>query len=528
MKRGLGKRLVCRLSADFVVAACALVLAACSGTIGMDGDALEDAPAAPSVVALPLALAAGGGFADERGGGIFVDAAGRAVRLRLDGSLGRLESHPGNTRAPGVVQRVFPAGPFSALVVAEGGLYLAESGWLIEPSFRDALDPAGLRAVALDADGVTWLAHDAGLFRLDGGALAELRVAGESLTAIGALAAAPADDGSPAVWFARGREVGQVRQLGRARYEVVARGLGPAGLDGDVTALAASTPSARAAGELWLATATSVYRHGPRGWARHATPGAPQQLEAAGRFVWLRTAGALHRDAGDGAGFRPIDLTLSAQPPVLLAVDAGGGAWLGDGARTLLVGALGLPRLLGIFEGVRVYDAALRVRAQFVADGAPDEVRFTLDDGEPLVRTRDEALAGEGAVTTLDFALGGFDAAGSEQPFSIAALSDGPHTLRVSARRGDEVHERRLTFERRGAGTVALSFARDVEPIFARRCAACHTTGPGRALAGYAAFAADKAAIAQAVAEQRMPADGPLEPDERAIIQRWAEGSAAP
>ncbi|MBX7098928.1 MAG: hypothetical protein K1X89_14560, partial [Myxococcaceae bacterium] len=101
------------------------------------------------------ALAATPAFADERGGGLFVDPSGAVVRLRADGSTAALEAHPGNPGPTGKALRVFPLGGGSALVAAEQGGFLAESGWLIAPAWRDALDGPGLHFVAASPSGPT-------------------------------------------------------------------------------------------------------------------------------------------------------------------------------------------------------------------------------------------------------------------------------------------------------------------------------------------------------------------------------------
>ena len=59
----------------------------------------------------------------------------------------------------------------SALVEASNGLFLAQAGWLIAPPWRELLGP-GLKATASTSEGVAWLAHESGLYRLRDGQLA--------------------------------------------------------------------------------------------------------------------------------------------------------------------------------------------------------------------------------------------------------------------------------------------------------------------------------------------------------------------
>jgi ligand-binding sensor domain-containing protein len=501
-----------------------LLLLGCPGEVGERP--VLTVPFEPQIVESSLSLAAAGGFADERGGGIFASSEAEVVRLRLDGTAGRIDSHPGNTHAPGKVQRVYPAGPFSALVAAEGGLFVADAGWLMQPSWRDQLDAPGLLAVAPDRDGVVWLAHQRGLFRIERGQLAELKVDGGSLTGITALAVAPAPDGANAVWFAQGKILRCAKQTARARYEVLDGELASDTLDGDIIALAGISAGADARGELWLATQRLLYVNAGGGWAAQRPAHAPEALLAAGRFMWLRAGGQLYRYEADQQRWGKVVAELTA--PTLLAAEAGGTLWVRAGDKTLSIGPGAVPRLSGLSEGMRVYESELYVRAQFPLSTPPSAVSFALDDGQKMTRTLADSLPGEGAAQTVDFAWGGFDPVGREQPFSLTGLTGGVHTLVVTAQFGERELTRRVTFEFHESAAAALSFARDILPIAQARCAKCHDSGPGHPLTSYEQWLAEKDKVVNAVVEQRMPADGPLDALETQLLQRWAAGGAAP
>ena len=487
---------------------------------------LRARPFTPLLSESAVRLSDGSGFADERGGGIFADPEGKVVRLRLDGSSGRLESHPGNSKAPGKITRVFRAGPFVALAVADNGLYMAESGWLIEPPWRDVLDPTGVVAVAPGSQGVTWIAHQKGLFRVEGGQLAELKVEGASLLGLTALAVAPAPDGAPAVWFAQASQLSVAKQTARASYEVSEGGIAASELKGGIVALAGTTAAPDSPGELWLITDKMLFVHTRAGWAATATPAAPSALLASGRFVWLRAGDALFRYHADEASWTRVE-GLTA-PPTLLAAEPGGSAWVTLADKTVLIAPGVLPRLLGLFEGVRIYQTELSVRAQFPIASAPSSVSFVLDDGERVERTAEQALPGEGGALTTDFSWGGFDVAGRERAYSLVGFATGLHTLTVEATFASGTQQRALHFEYRGGSSEQLSFARDVMPIVAARCAKCHSMGPGHVLLSFEQWLAEKDKIVSALVEQRMPADGPLDPTQLQTVQRWAFGGAAP
>jgi hypothetical protein len=469
----------------------------------------------------PSVMATAGGFADERGGGLFADASGQAVRLRADGTMAALQSHPGNPKPPGNVQRVFRAGPFAALMTADNGLYLAESGWLIAPTWRDVLAGSGLIAVSAEMDGVTWIAHERGLFHVEAGQLSELKVEGQSLLGLTALAVAPARDGGSAVWFAQGERLGYAEQVARTRYEIHEGGLTEDDLAGGVRALAGLSASPDERGELYLITERALYKLTRRGWDTLALSGSPRQLLASGRFLWLRTDAGLFRYEADRKLWGKAE-----QDGELLAVEPAGSAWLQSGTQTTVLSAGPVPRLLGMFEGMRVYATELAVRAQFAEP--PSAVTFQLDDQDASTQQAGEGLLGEGARSTLDFAWGGFDAVGREQPYSMAGLSQGLHTLRIEATFADGIQEREVHFDYQGGDHAALSFAKDVMPIVSARCAKCHEKGPGHNLITLAQWTAEKDKIVSALVEGRMPADGPLDPDQLATIQRWGYGGTAP
>jgi hypothetical protein len=498
-----------------------LLVSACVGSIGDNPIQAKSLELEQAEVALRLAPLAG--FADERGGGIFLSAEGSAIRLRADGTKGRLESHPGNARMPGKVARVFATGPFSALVTAENGLYMAESGWLIEPSFQQALSAEGVVAVAYAGDGVAWIAHEQGLFRLEGGALFELKTDGKALRDITALAVAPAPDGASAVWFAQGQTLSFAKQTARQRYEVSVSELSSEDLNGKVLALGGVSAAPGSPGQLWLISERAVFSYDRQGWVRYQARGKPTQLLAAGRWVWLCADERLYRYDVSARSWGEV---RDVRAPRLLAADASGTLWLQQDERTLQLRPYALPRLLGLFESARVYASDLYVRAQLPADEVPESVVFSLDDGEEIAQRAEQAVMGEGALPTMDFALGGFDAAGREKTFSLAGLPDGLHALTVRARFAERETTRTLNFELRTGSQAALSFARDVRPIFEARCAKCHEQGPGHVLTSYEDWLNDKERIVAAVVELRMPADGPLDPVQITTLQRWARGGA--
>jgi hypothetical protein len=247
---------------------------------------------------------------------------------------------------------------------------------------------------------------------------------------------------------------------------------------------------------------------------------------SAGRWVWLRAGKELYRYDADGRRWGRATGLMGA--PKLLAADASGGLWARSDDKTFAINAGPVPRVFGLFEGARVYQSDVHVRVQIPVDDDPGSVSFALDDAVPIERQRKDAQSGTGEIATLSFALGGFNAAGQEQSYSLAGLARGLHTLTLTAQLASGRQSRRLHFELSSGAAVALSFAKDVMPIFEARCAKCHTHGPGHELATYEQWVTDKDRMVKAVVELRMPADGPLDPTQIQILQRWASGGSAP
>jgi hypothetical protein len=500
------------------------VLTACGGSVQeVFGARLVDV----TTLATPLALAADPSFADERGGGLFIDLAGRVVRLHADGLQGSLEAHPGNPVAPGPATALWPLGPSLALAATSRGLFVADSGWLIAPPWRAALDAQGLVGPAVTGDAVGWLAHARGLFRLEGGQLGELTVDGASVTGLTAIAAGPTADGRDGLWFARGPLLTQATRASATGFVVRDSGLDPADLEGGVRGLAAIAPSPASAGELLAITPALLLQFRGGAWRRFALEHAPRRLLSAGRFAWLQAGDDLFRYDADAAEW--LEAKDLAAAPELLAVDAAGGAWVRAGEQTLLVTLDASPRVQGLFQGATVYDAQLLVAASVARTGRPDALAWRLDDGVETSIPGEAGVAGAGAQAALAlYPLGGVNALGAARPISLAALADGWHTLQVKASFGDVTATRRVHFEFRGAAAASIGWERDISPIAAARCLKCHGAGAEPELVTYQQWREHAAKVAELVAAQRMPADGPLDRGSMEAISRWVTGGLKP
>jgi hypothetical protein len=498
--------------------------AACNGNIVQH---LDVKPFDAVTIDAPVALSTSPGFADERGGGIFVDPVGAVVRLRADGTVARLESHPGNSTPAGVATAAWPLGPYVALVATDKGLYVAESGWLIEPAWRDVLSASGLRATALADNGVAWVAHEAGLFRIEEGVLSELKSDGASITGITGLAVAPSLSGGTGVWFAQGEKLSWAEQTSKTAFTLGDSGLQKAQLKGGITALAGLAASPTSAGELWAIANDVLWRHDATGWKQFNLGATSHQILSAGRVLWLYAGDALFRYDADAQAW--TEANGPAANAQLLAVDATGAAWINGDGKTSLISAGVVARVEGMFQNVRVYSSDVVVKASVPGSSEPTQMIFRLDDGESVLVPVAKANPGDGpAASQLYFTMGGVDAAGRDKPYSLAGLKDGMHTLTVVTRFAGSETTRALHFDFKGGSNVMLSYAADIAPIQSSRCAKCHTSGPGHELIDYDEWKADAERISIAVAEQRMPADGLLDPASIQKIQRWVAAGANP
>ncbi|WP_426757085.1 hypothetical protein [Myxococcus sp. Y35] len=508
-------RMLPRASASAVLSLLSLVvLGACAEEGSLPLDTPELTPFQPAQVQAVTALAPLSGFADQAGGGVFASASRELVRLRLDGSLGAMEPHPGNTAAAGAIQGVFRLGPHSALVETQNGLFLAESGWLIEPPWRQALGP-GVIATAQSADGAVWMAHARGLFRLQEGTLAELKVDGASVTGITSLAAAPSPENMPGVWFLRDGILGVAVAVSTTQYRVHAPGA-PLAAGETLLSLAGIGPAVGTNGELWALTTQGLLRRTRDGWRRVELAHKPEQLVGSGRFLWARAGGALlHYDADANAW--GVAEAAAAGDFQFLAADESGSVWVHRAGTSVALSRVLVPRLLGLYQGLRLVEDGLVVRAVMPPGPAPTSVVYKLGATE---------IPTEGP----DYSLGGLEADGTHRAYSFATLEAGRYVLAVVARYEDGSEaQRSVPFDFAPLNAGPLSWDKDIRPIHEARCRNCHNNASAaRSLDSYELWRANAPIITAAVRDQRMPADGPMDPELISRIQRWAASGARP
>ncbi len=451
------------------------------------------------------------GFADQAGGAFAVGPAGTALRLRVDGSRGPLDSHPGNEKAVAGVRAVFPFGPHSGLVAAESGLYLASGGWMIAPPWTVAVPTAGLRATADDDQGVVWLGHEAGLFHVQNGEVAELKVSGASLGDVRAMAVFGGATG-PALFVAHGGALSTVkREKDGFVVEAVEFFPDPEKLT-HLVALGAGTANAP---ELYLVAEGTLSRYRDGELRRLELPGTVMDVLGQGRSLFVRVDGRLLSLEADGS-FSEVS-NLPAGELSLVAVEAAGGSLLRAGEKSFLLEAQRSPRVSGLDQNAVLTAVDLSLSAQLPSGAAASSVRYTFGGLAPIT------------VIGAPFSPGGLSKEGLPEPLSLIELPAGPAELTVQAHYADGSEAVRtvpFTFSPKLQETV--SFGADIVPLYVSRCIKCHDTGPGRVLSTYDKWRTESAVILAAIKDRRMPADGPLDPAAIEKIQRWVLGGMQP
>lgn len=474
-----------------------------------------------------LDLAPSPAFADERGGGVFIDLAGDVVRVRANAEQGVLEPHPSNTVFPGPASAVFALGPSSALVETSRGVFVADQGWLIAPSWQPLLPAEGLVGTALASDGAVWLAHTQGLYRLERGALTEFKLAGERIAGLTAIAVAPTLDGTPGLWFALDEQLFSAAQSARTEFTVRSSGLRAQTLAGGVLGLAGIGPSRETGGELWAITSRGLLHYSGTSWREYSLGPRPHKLLASGRFAWMQADDQLYRYDGDSKAWAQVQGLESAAS--LLSVDSAGSAWVRVGTRTLSIAPSVVPRVRGLFQAARVFDSQLVVEASLPTVQPLDSLTWDLDGVTSQALALTAGVVGSGPTAGQTFhSLGGVEVGGVLKPLSFSTLADGWHTLTVAATSGEVTSYRRLHFEFLGSSNATVSWDQDIRQLGVDRCSKCHAAGTAPELITYEQWRNNAALIASAVRDSRMPADGPLDPASVAAMVRWVNGGAQP
>jgi hypothetical protein len=186
------------------------------------------------------------------------------------------------------------------------------------------------------------------------------------------------------------------------------------------------------------------------------------------------------------------------------------------GADVVALSRAPVPRVSGLYQGMQVVEDGLVLRALLPPGAEPVSVAFELNGAR---------VPAQGPL----YSMGGEEADGTPKAYSLSGLDAGTYLLGVVALLPGGTEARRtVPFTYAPLSTAVLGWDKDVRPIYEARCAKCHDSGPGFPLSTYALWKENVDRITAAVREQRMPADGPLDPQQISLIQRWAASGANP
>lgn len=248
----------------------------------------------------------------------------------------------------------------------------------------------------------------------------------------------------------------------------------------------------------------------------HGEPGegVPDALGGGGGYAWVGWDGEILRT--DGSGWEALLAGVALGPRSRIAVDEGTGAsaLVLDGAgRVIRVVAEDALRTSGITDGASVLDTRLELEVVVTSGAPPRRVEFLVDG--KLLAARAAAPWGWGTdgARVLD----------------VSTITFGSHRIEVRAS-----YDGRAPFSR----TIQLqygsplgrvpSYAKDIAPLYAARCARCHSGGVARDLSGYGRLSSQSTSVRAAMREERMPPDLRLDAVSAALFTSWIDGAAPP
>jgi hypothetical protein len=369
-------------------------------------------------------------------------------------------------------------------------------------------------ATAQGADGAAWLAHASGLYRLNNGQLSALKVEGAALEGITELAVAPAEDGAPGVWMLRNGAAYVAVATAPNIYQVRPAAL-PLEEKETLVSIAALMPSKEQGAELWALTSERLLRRKDGTWRRVEFVQRPVQLLGSGRFLWVKSSDQLLVYDADADSWG-MATGVDTREFRFLAADESGCAWAQLGPDSVAISRAPAPRVLGLNQSARVVEDNLVIQAVPPPGTESPTLLFRIAGSEAIVQGP-------------EYSLGGLEKDGTMRPFSLAVLEPGQQSLEVVARFLNGSEARRVVhFEFQPVSPIEVGWEKDMRPLFESRCAKCHTTTPGRPLNTYELWKQNADLISAAVRDQRMPADGPLDPQLISLIQRWVAAGAKP
>lgn len=507
------------------------------GIVNVDAVLTERLPISLGPVRLPNEGDVVAAWVAPEGDAVIATRDGALFAVDVYGAVREIERVPGDPRGPGdaPVSLVAERDATTPVLYTPAGGIVVRDGWAMRAELPAIL--RGARARARWGAETLW-ATAAGIFTTDGPRWLTIDRADAPVTDVVAFAPGGVSPTQREAWVLRAGGALEALRITSAGGTTAVRWTTPvAGLDLGSARAIATFGDAR-----YIARRDDLLRVSPAGFVeRLRVPGeysGPIALAAAGPWLWAAwDNGELGVDLGRidavggveilARGVMPFARDVTGVQAVHIAADAERGATAvvtlraevpaGDGGaareevRAVRIVVDARVALAGVAEGTAVTFARLPLRALPPRADAVEAVDFALDG------TRVET------VTAPPFGWGG----GGRLVRDLPTLDFGDHTLGVTVRyRGAEPLRRTRRFTYLSPLGRVPTYEADIAPLYADRCARCHSTGIARDLRGYDRLRAQGPIVAQALLARRMPPDLAVDEPTVLLFTSWVAGGA--
>lgn len=492
----------------------ALMVAACGG--GSGEQTINPTVRQPFVaqrIALPAGATAVAVQTLREGGGVIALSDGRIVQVNLFNEVSAVDRVPGETvRADDLpVSQFADRGGGVLLAIVPSGALLVQNGLVRASQLPMFL--ASARAFTRFGSEALWATNTA-VFTSEGDRWLQLDMQSGAVANTTELASFDSSDGRREAWVHTGDTVKRLRFAGGAMPQTSWSDVVPTADIGVVRNIGAMDRSHGAiAGERGVAVVGADGVHLFRGGTDR---GAPVALAAGGGWAWVAWGSALLRTDGTRWESLVQDMALGANTRISVDSATGSSALVIDSAGALIrVDAEETLRLSGLADGTLLFDTRIELEAVPMRTMGLESITFTVDAAMMPITTRMAApwgIGDEGA-----------------RRMDLSGLAFGHHSIDILATYMDHRTLRRsVGFDYVSPLGRTPSYATDIAPIFAARCARCHANGVARDLSGFANLRNQALGVRAAVRENRMPPDLLLDAESTATITAWVDGMTPP
>ncbi len=471
---------------------------------------VERAPVSFAALAVPMGVDRAFASVGAEGDALLVAGDGRFFAVDAYGALAPLSRLPGDTSTiDGAVTALLQRAPGEALVTGPSGGLRLHDGWVegagLPPLLARAVARCGWAGEAL------WATPE-GVFTSQGTGWLRLDRDGMPVTDARALLAV--GDGREAWVLGSGGALRRLRVDGSGEAPTVRWSDPVPGLRLDsVKSIAAHR------GSRYIARQSDLVRVTAAGaLERVRIPGmyaGPFAMVSAGPWLWMAWDGETEAAVARFDGDHTVEVLGRGGPWLApaLAVDPlrGDVAVVTDGAAATRVVVASAVTVVGLVDGETVLAPSVSVLAQPPSPSLVEGVDFSLDG----VRVT--------SVAAAPYAWG----PDGQARRNLDPLAFGPHevTIAVRYRGAAPVRETRRFVYASPLGRVP-TYVGDIQPLYARGCARCHSTGIARDLSTFAAMSAQSPLVVAAVRSRRMPPDLAIDEETIQVVAAWVAGGS--